>query len=57
MFLAGTNLLALVSALETPEMSKKVDIFSQNLYFAWYFMVFLVRTSFPAADTLTAGVF
>ena len=25
------------------------------LDFAWYFMVFLVRTSFPAADTLTAG--
>ena len=38
-------------------MSKKTDIFSQNPDFDWYFMVFLVRTPLPAADTLTAGQF
>ena len=33
-------------------MSKQLIV---NLYFVWYFTVFVVRTSFPAADTLTAG--
>ena len=56
MFLARTNLLKHnFQPLQTPKMSKKVDILSQNLVSAWYFMVFLVRTSFPAADTLTAS--
>ena len=38
------------------KISKKTVFFSQNLDFAWYFMVFLVRTSYTAADTLTAGL-
>ena len=56
MLLARTNPPKLnFRPLQTPKMSKKVDIFSQNLVLAWYFMVFLVRTSYTAADTLIAG--
>ena len=42
---------------EDPKSPKNHDIFSKILVFAWHFMVFLVRTPFPAADTLTAGQF
>ena len=31
-----------------------MTFFSPNPHFAWYFMGFLVRTSYTAADTLTA---
>ena len=55
MFLAGTNLLPLVFLLWRPRKCRENDIFRQNLDLSRYLMVFLVRTSFPAADTLTAG--
>ena len=48
-------LRTLFSSSEMSQMSKKTVFFSQNLDFAWYFMVFLVRTSYTAADTLTTG--
>ena len=47
-------LRSLFSSSEMSKISQKTDFFSQNLDFAWYFMVFLVRTSYSAADTLTA---
>ena len=54
--LTGTNLYKpFFSSSEISKMSKKLFFVSQNLDFAWYFMVFLVRTSYTAADTLTPG--
>ena len=54
--LTGTNLSELFFRLrKCRKYPKKTVFFSQNLDFAWYFMVFLVRTSYTAADTLTAG--
>ena len=52
--LTGTNLSELFFRLrKCRKYPKKLIFSSQNLDFAWYFMVFLVRTSYTAADTLT----
>ena len=51
----GTNLSErFFLLLKCRKYPKKLIFFCQNLDFAWYFMVFLVRTSYTAADTLTA---
>ena len=55
MFQCCTKVVPVVCAtLRTPN-KKNMIFFSQVLVFAWYFAVFLVRTPYTAADTLTAG--
>ena len=56
MFFILKNLLKhFLETLATQKPQNFITFCMANRHFAWYFMVFLVRTSFPAADTLTPG--